>query len=224
METLNQIVDEIYCINLDRRLDRWEESVNLFSIMGFNVKRVSAIEDKEQPWNGLRKTVIGIFREAIALGHEKIVIFEDDIDLDQENFYTDLKKNMIALPEDWDMFYFSAAHQTWPTQANSMLFKLSWSTAAHAIMFKRKSFERILHKLEELENEAIDVIYSKLQPKMNAYCCINPIAWQRRSYSDIEREEKWYPYLKDVGFYNKYFNGLVTIDGREVQPPSSNTQ
>jgi hypothetical protein len=72
--------------------------------------------------------------------------------------------------------------------------------------------------------DAIDVIYSRLQPRLNAYCCIDPIAWQRRSYSDIEGQEKWYPYLKDIGFYSKYMSGLVTIDGKEVQPPSEENQ
>jgi hypothetical protein len=224
MQTLNEIVDQIYCINLDKRTDRWDETVSLFSHMNISAKRVSGIEDPERPWNGLRKTVIGIFKEAIDLDYEKIIIFEDDIDVDKSKFYNDLEICMSHLPEDWDMFYFSAAHQQWPVAINGFLFKLSWSTAAHAIMFRKKAFVAILKELEKLENDAIDVTYSILQPKLNAYCCINPIAWQRKSFSDIEMQEKWYPYLKDIDFYNKYRNGMITIDGKEIEPPSSEIQ
>lgn len=219
METLNEIVDQIYCINLDKRSDRWAESSALFSKMRFSIKRVPGLEDTERPWNGLRKTVIGIFKEAISNGHERILILEDDIDLDEERFYEDFHKSYSSLPEDWDMFYFSAAHQHWPVEINEFLFRLTWSTAAHAIVFNKKSFELILNALEDNE-EPIDVIYSRLQKWMNAYCSIEPLAWQRKSYSDIEGEEKWYPYLQDIGFYEKYKNGLITIDGKEIPPPS----
>ena len=218
---LNNKVQKIYCINLDRRHDRWDDAAALFQKHDVSVERVSGIED-EIPWNGLRKTVIGIFKHAIDEGYESILILEDDIDW-ADDFYQRFDECWNVLPEDWDMFYFSAAHQYWPPKHNDLLFKLTWSTAAHAIAFKGKCFHAVLKSLEN-NNHAIDVIYSKLQPKLNAYCCINPIAWQRRSYSDIEGREKWYPYLKDVNFYYRYMQGLVTIDDEEVQPPSEGNQ
>ena len=216
MHVLNEKFQKIYCINLDRRTDRWEESKDLFDRFGILVDRVSGIED-EIPWNGLRTTVIKIFKKAIEEGHESILILEDDIDWD-ENFNASFERCWESLPKDWDMFYFSAAHQYWPTKHNDLLFRLTWSTAAHAIGFKKKCFLEVLDALQG-NMDAIDVTYSKLQGSLNAYCCIEPIAWQRRSYSDIEMEEKWYPYLKDSGFYSKFMSGQITIDGKEVQPP-----
>jgi GR25 family glycosyltransferase involved in LPS biosynthesis len=212
---LNDKVDRIFCINLDKRPDRWAEASSLFERFNVSVERVSGIED-EIPWNGLRMTVIGIFERAIKEGYETILIFEDDVDW-SEDFYERFETCWESLPQRWDMFYFSAAHQHWPPVYNEHLFKLSWSTAAHAIVFKRSCFETVLSSLKR-DKEAIDVIYSKLQPNLDAYCCIDPIAWQRRSFSDIEGEEKWYPYLKDVTFYERYLKGLVTIDDREIRP------
>jgi len=212
---LNDKFQQIYCINLDRRQDRWKEANDLFNRFDISVKRISAIED-DPAWNGLRLTVISVFEDAIKNGYENILIFEDDIDW-AENFSERFQQHWENLPQNWDMFYFSAAHQLWPQQHNEYFFRLSWSTAAHAIAFKSTCFESVLESLKNT-NDAIDVIYSRLQPNLNAYCCINPIAWQRRSFSDIEKEEKWYPYLKDLEFYRKYMNGLVTIDGTEVQP------
>jgi GR25 family glycosyltransferase involved in LPS biosynthesis len=212
---LNDKFDRIYCINLDKRTDRWEESKALFERFGVLVQRISGIE-AEVPWQGLRSTVIGIFKDAIEKGYNRILILEDDVQWD-DDFEGRLNICWNALPVDWDMFYFSAAHQIWPQKENDLLFKLSWSTAAHAIGFDRKCFDAVLSALKQ-EFDAIDVVYSRLQPKLNAYSCIEPIAWQRRSYSDIEGQEKWYPYLKDVGFYERYMKGLVTIDDREIDP------
>lgn len=218
---LNDVFQRVYCINLDRRTDRWEESSALFKSSGIDVVRVPAIED-EVPWNGLRRTVIGIFNEAIEQDLQTILILEDDIDWSSD-FSERFMQCWNSLPEGWDMFYFSAAHQYWPTNHNEHLFRLHWSTAAHAIGFRRKCFATVLDGLEG-SIEPIDVIYSRLQPNLEAYCCIDPIAWQRRSYSDIEGKEKWYPYLKDISFYAKYASGQITIDGKEVQPPSEERQ
>lgn len=214
---LNDRFKRIYCINLDRRTDRWNEAKALFDSSGVSVQRVSGIEDAV-PWNGLRKTVCGIFKDAIDAGLETILILEDDVEW-SDGFDERFSLCWESLPEDWDMFYFSAAHQYWPIQHNEQLFKLRWSTAAHAIGFKRKCFDEVLQNLEERQ-VAIDVTYSGLQTRLNAYCCIDPIAWQRRSYSDIEGEDKWYPYLKDISFYQKYAAGVITIDGREIRPSS----
>lgn len=214
MSVLNDRFKKIYCINLDRRTDRWEQSNSLFQRFGVTVERVSGMED-DPPWNGLRKTVIEIFKSAIEDDHESILIFEDDVDWDP-GFDGLFEMHWNSLPEDWDMFYLSAAHQLWPDRYNDLLFRLKWSTAAHAVGFRRKCFERVLDELES-KMDAIDVAYSRLQTELNAYCCVDPIAWQRRSYSDIEGEEKWYPYLKDIGFYDKYMKGLITIDGRQTE-------
>ena len=221
MSILNDRFQRIFCINLDRRTDRWAEASSLFDKFDVSAERISAIED-EKPWNGLRKTIIGVFEQAIREDYDTILIFEDDIDWGEE-FYQRFEECWSNLPDDWHMFYFSAAHQNWPPVYNKHLFKLTWSTAAHAIAFKRSCFEDILSALKQNE-EAIDVIYSKLQTKLNAYCCIEPIAWQRRSFSDIEGEEKWYPYLKDVNFYVRYMNGLVTIDDRPIVNVSQEDQ
>jgi GR25 family glycosyltransferase involved in LPS biosynthesis len=214
MHVLNDTFKKIYCINLDRRPDRWEDTSRLFDRFGVVVERIPGIED-DPPWNGLRKTVIEIFKRAREEGHESILVFEDDVEWG-DSFAELFEIHWNYLPEDWDMFYFSAAHQRWPQKHNDLLFKLSWSTAAHAVAFRRKCFDRILEELES-KMDAIDVAYSRLQPELNAYCCIEPIAWQRRSYSDIEGTEKWYPYLKDIGFYERYMNGLITIDGKEIE-------
>lgn len=210
---LNTIFDKIYCVNLDRRIDRWQESQSLFKAFNVDVTRISGIEDTI-PWNGLRLTIIGIFKEAIEKEYKRIVIFEDDVDWDSD-FNQEFSEAWSALPDDWHMLYFSAAHQYWPQQHNNKLFKLSWSTAAHAIAFNSSCFLEVLKALES-NIEPVDVIYAKLQPRLNAYCCIDPIAWQRKSFSDIEGQEKWYPYLKDIGFYQRYSNGEITIDGKEI--------
>lgn len=213
--TLNSFFDRIYCINLDKRTDRWIECEKLFKEFSVDATRVSAIGDSNVPWDGLRRTVIGIFEKAVEEKVGNMLILEDDIDWTTESI-SGFTACVRALPEDWDMFYFSAAHQYWPAKVNDDLFRLSWSTAAHAVGFNPKSFDKVLQSLRA-NYKAIDVTYSDLQKSLNAYCSVNPLAWQRRDYSDIEQEEKWYPYLKDLNFYEDYMYNKVTVDGRDIK-------
>lgn len=223
MKILNETVDKIYCINLDRRQDRWKQTSDLFSMMSIEATRVSAIDMPEDPGRGLRETIIGIFRDAISSGHERILIFEDDVEMDVDVFYEGFWNCWNSLPEDWDMFYFSAMHQYWPHHINEYIFKLKKSTSAHAIIFRKKAFQTILKALEE-GTVISDVIYESLQNTLNAYCCIEPIAWQRKGFSDIEGKETWYAYLKDISFYNRYTAGLVDLDDNPIVQPRNDEQ
>lgn len=211
MKTPNSEFERVACINLDRRTDRWNQSKVELGMHGIEVERVIAIEDAGRPWDGLRKTVIGIFENAMKDHVHSILILEDDIELCKD-FEERFDACFQEVPQDWDMFYFSAAHQYWPAVFSSRLFRLSWSTAAHAIAFHNRCFQRVYSALS-MNEQAIDVTYSSLQKDLMALCCIDPIGWQRRGHSDIEGEEKWYPYLKDIGFYDEYTKGSVTVDG-----------
>lgn len=47
MKTLNDYFQEIHCINLDKRTDRWEECLNEFNKHNLKVNRFSAVYGKE---------------------------------------------------------------------------------------------------------------------------------------------------------------------------------
>lgn len=87
--------NKIYCINLDRRKDRWEETVvelrkwNLFG----DVDRISAvdgnlIENKTNSVNngelGLIETHLNLIRNAKNKKYKNILLIEDDIEFTEE--------------------------------------------------------------------------------------------------------------------------------------------
>ena len=47
MKTINSHFNNIYCINLDRRTDRWEECLIEFKKHSLDVERFSAIDGKD---------------------------------------------------------------------------------------------------------------------------------------------------------------------------------
>jgi len=82
--------DKIFCINLDKRVDRWnhfEKQSNKFNISEY--ERISAVDGdtidvSQYPSKfmkgeiGLLLTSINVFEKAIELNLENFLIFEDD--------------------------------------------------------------------------------------------------------------------------------------------------
>ena len=80
---------KVYCINLDRRPDRWEEACKEFEKWGIqdSVQRYAAIDGATLPAHhtvtpgalGLIVTLYNIVTEAKAMGYRNILILEDDV-------------------------------------------------------------------------------------------------------------------------------------------------
>lgn len=193
---LNDFFDKIYCINLDKRVDRWEESIKVFEKYQINVERISAIdgsklENNSRIKNGnvaLTLTVNGIIKDAINNNYDKILILEDDIEFTDNilNFNTDIQH----LPENWDLLYFGGNHNLHmgynpPTKINEFFCKLHHTYSSHAIGMSKNGLKLVSDMLLG-EIKEIDVMYAGLQKNSNTYCFNELTATQRISYSDIE--------------------------------------
>ena len=82
-----------YIINLSYRTDRWEEVSKEFAKHILIIERVEAVNGKEVFKEGLNRHAgaygvlmsnVKIFEDAIAKGYKRILIFEDDITLNDQ--------------------------------------------------------------------------------------------------------------------------------------------
>jgi len=205
---ITDFFDKTFCINLDRRFDRWEECLIEFNKNDLTgIERFKAVDGKELPQNSngfvtpsrlaLVLTNIKILEESIKNNYNSILILEDDVE------FTDQVKNMDTffdlLPEDWDMLYFGGNHNTHmgvkpPNIINDKVCKLHSTFSTHCVAINKKTFKQILERLKKCDN-ALDVIYSELQKKLNVYSFYPMIATQRVSYSDIENKITDYKWL-----------------------------
>ena len=210
MSILSKYFDKVYCVNLNRRPDRWEKVQSEFAKFGFDeVERYEAIDGKDFDWSnikynpsllvgelGLVETNINIIKEAIEKKYKSVLIFEDDV------YFTDeinkLDEYMVALPSDWDMIYFGGNHTYGPTpvNVNEKILKLTKTYTTHCIVIRDTLFETII-ALTENRKKQIDVYYADLQPTFNVYGFTPNMALQTVDFSDIQN--------RHVN-YNNYFN------------------
>lgn len=214
---INDLFDKIYCINLDRRTDRWEQCVELFKKYNLTVERFSAF-DGENLNLGYGKTydceLAGTISHSMVIndirknGYNNALILEDDVEF-SENFIEQCETSLKELPPNWDILFFGGNHTGGYEGYSSSLIRVFKTFALHCYAVNYQATEQIYENMlrfigntlcsnKKLEpSVAADFYMAKLHPHMNVFSVFPNIAWQRESYSDLQREIVDYKFLKN---------------------------
>jgi GR25 family glycosyltransferase involved in LPS biosynthesis len=214
---LNEYFDKIYCINLDKRTDRWEECQKIFSKHGLEVERFSAIDGSKEnynlgyPYDNELAGAIShtkVIEKAKNLKFKNVLILEDDVDfipLLEETF----SKVIEELPKNYDGILFGGNHVGGFRQSTENIVKINRSYALHAYGLNSESFEFTINymnnKIKNTINKgkesiktsvAADFFMADLHSMGNWYCFRPHLAWQRSGFSDIQNAIMDYDFLK----------------------------
>lgn len=186
---------KIFCINLDRRADRWEQSKKEFYKLYLDdVCRFSAVDHKD-PVVGCAMSHFSILNMWKDLG-KHLIIFEDDVQF--INNYEDIDNYINeASSIGWDMLYFGANIVQPFRPISSTLGRLSHAQSTHAYCV-HKDFIKHLVEYKPLIGKPMDLIYAEnVVPYNRCYITIPMLAIQRPSFSDIEKKHVNYSWMED---------------------------
>lgn len=224
--------DQIYCINLEKRKDRWDNCVFQFLDYGINnkIKKMKGIIYNNLKLSQKQKAQIGctlshyyILQEAQINNLSKILVLEDDFLFLKNNQYTNfILNNCLAdLPQDWDLFYLGAffvkGYDYEPTENYSKnLIKVNTGFCTHAISYSNLAIKKILDQLkldteEQILNfaqnyEVIDwYLVKEFQKENKCFAAKDLICIQQEGFSDIENKHFDYKnkFLESYGIYSK---------------------
>ena len=204
--SLKKYFDKIYCINLDRRKDRWEETIKELDkwgltdeverysgVDGNSLKNETQIKDGEL---GILNTHLKIINESKEKNYENILILEDDIEFTEKIKLLD--EYMSIVPNDWDMIYFGGNHNKHMGKKinyiNDKIIKLKETYGIHCVAINNSIYDLILNVIDK-RKKPIDVYYADIQKNYNCYGFNPSIALQRVSYSDIQNKVTDYKWL-----------------------------
>ena len=184
--------EEIYCINLDERTDRWEHAKLEFEKVELadKVRRFSAIKDIDGSY-GLIKSNLSIIEDVNSRNIKNVLIFEDDV-----NFINDtieiLTKSLEQLGKNnWSLFYLGGVMHEKCKLLSSNLVLINKAGAAHAVAYNKNVYKKIIEKYKNLDRirdieDVYDVfLYNNIQ-KTHISLMTNPmIAIQYPSYSNL---------------------------------------
>jgi GR25 family glycosyltransferase involved in LPS biosynthesis len=204
MYGINSFFESIFCVNLDRRIDKWEESLLEFEKWGIeNVQRFSAYDGKKLNSKetsiktselGLVLSNIDIVEKCLKENSNNLLILEDDC------YFTPEIQSFVELsqqiPDDWDLLYFGGNHNSHkgvdpPIQVSKNLVQVHHTFSTHAVGINKKFFRTLLDRISK-KNAPLDVMLTDLQKGCKAYCFSPSIAFQRVGFSDIQMQNMDY--------------------------------
>lgn len=194
MKTLNNFFEKIYCINLDRRTDRWEHACNEFEKIDTHVERFSAIDGLTLEYDGNKVSLpelgcmmshLNIIKQCKNDNVKNVLIFEDDIKF-SDNFSSIFDETIDRIPY-WDMLYFGGYQIIHPTQIDTNIYKLHKCYSMHAYSVNHTIYDKIIEYSSKLE-QPIDVYLSELHSSFECFLMrdgTNSLTYQIPSHSDI---------------------------------------
>jgi GR25 family glycosyltransferase involved in LPS biosynthesis len=213
---INKSFEKVYCVNLDRRIDRWERCKYVFRENQIDVERISGIEGETihldtpnhlKPGElGCMFSHLGIIQNAKENNIESVLIFEDDVEF-AEDFNNLFYEYMKQVPKDWQLLYLGGNHSLCnihmrthdipPVQISENVYKINRAFSCHAYAVRKDMYDIIIEKASQASyNIPIDVLYSQLQYDSRSYLLRPHLCWQREGYSDIQQENVNYEFLK----------------------------
>ncbi len=189
---INQYFDKIYCLNLDRRSDRWQKVSQEFSKFSINVERWSAIDgdnlieselvyiDKnisEEKASRIGKienkyslacllSHIEIIKNAKARGYKKILIFEDDVIISKD-FSEKIK---LISKIKWKLFYLGASQFEWnDIEISDGYYSCKKTLGTFAYAIDSSIYDELISLLER-RNKSVDNYLSTIQHKYKNEC------------------------------------------------------
>jgi glycosyl transferase family 25 len=194
--------EQAFCINLDKRTDRWKKSQKEFDKIGIEVERVPGVDGFQEPPASIRPGEVGclkshlkVFNIAKERGLKSFLMLEDDVE-----FADDFNQKFNQIEDQikgYEMLYFGSnpvsgsRHEVSPN-----LNRITYTFSAHCIIFKEPCYDDIINALSGPILQPVDVVYGKQQIVHTAYSIKPPLAWQRKDFSDINQQIVDYDFLR----------------------------
>ncbi len=194
---INDFFEHIFCINLERRPDRMEQSKIEFEKHGLQVQFITAVDGNEIEVKPV-KTVDSIATKGeigCTLSHLKVVqlaksmelknclILEDDVSFcENVNFY--FHDFLSQIKPNWDMLYLGGVHHGKIENISENIIKTDNTYTTHAYAIKDTMYDAIITVLNK-PNTIADIALSSLHKKNNCYAFSPNLAIQREGYSDV---------------------------------------
>lgn len=194
--------DAAFCINLDKRVDKWKDAEKEFNKININVERVSGIDGFLEPPASIRPGEVGclkshlkVFEIAKSRELNSFLMLEDDVAF-SDNFHERFNLLESQIPK-YEMLYFgSNPHSGSRHEVAPNINRITYTFAAHCVIFKKECFDDIINQLKGPLLLPVDVVYGQQQVIHPAYSIKPSLAWQRKSFSDINQEIVDYEFLK----------------------------
>lgn len=187
---LNRYFEQIYCINLQKRIDRKRKCIRLFKKLKMEVKFWRAVDgsrskEAEEILNttkskyqlnlgmiGCHLSHLGVYKDANKKRYERFLILEDDI-LPHKQIDKVLE-NLLEVENGWSLLYLSTCDWNWKNNKKNVKEGQPWykgkkidSTSGYAI--KREAIKELIELFEQPVIMPCDTRLHKIHEEKECY-------------------------------------------------------
>jgi GR25 family glycosyltransferase involved in LPS biosynthesis len=206
---MSNFFDKIYCINLEKRPDRWEKVSKQFNELSLTVERFPAYNgDTLNPTRHypINKGEVGCFmshyrilEKILKSEGDNFLIFEDDVEF-CKNFNELLEDHLKQIPKNWDMIYLSGHIMGKAHKVGKNIYKGKAIMATDSYFVNKKSAAKIKKILDDnFLKRPVDYVYMENQTNgnLNAYFFKPFLTRQSPDFSDIQNVHRDYLHYYD---------------------------
>ena len=193
---VNDYFDKVFCINLDRRTDRWELCKEQFERFDLEVERFSGIcglrinvngVDMEDGNAGCTESHRAILDKIVDSNWKRVLILEDDFRIVYDDFIKKFSNIVKLVPNDWDMLYLGGHYAEPPIK------RINEHVIKHARMLTTSSYGITKEFADKIRKDIyghgpIDSLYGGHHADNNCYILQPRLIVQRESYSDLQNK------------------------------------
>jgi GR25 family glycosyltransferase involved in LPS biosynthesis len=186
---MNNYVDNVYLINMDKDTDRLEKVTKECDKVGIKFERFPGVKVSDVSQNILDEYVpketqkygtdamlgccfshLFVWQDAIKKNYKNILVLEDDVYF--TNDFNEYLKNVIEeVPDDYDILYLGYCELLCRKSKDcgfNYIYKPIYPLNQHAYIVSNKGLKKLVNLITKLE-EQIDVLVGKNIDKLNAY-------------------------------------------------------
>lgn len=183
-----------FCINLERRADRWTEFTS--QTLPFSVTRVEGVEHE----NG-SVGCIAAHLKAMKLfkADEMNLLMEDDCQFIQP--WSEVEKAIKELPANWDILYLGAMLHTPLFRYSDHLHHLQKGWGSHAVIYNGTKVSKLITEFsaEQIHDDRKNIdtwMVAHVQTNFKCFITDPLICVQRPGFSEITKRERNYPMIE----------------------------
>ena len=217
---MNNYVDNVYLINMDKDTDRLKKVTKECDKVNIKFERFSGIKVSDLSQNILDKYVpieiqtygtdgmIGcglshlfVWQDAIKKNYKNILVLEDDVYF-TDDFNEYLDNIMEELPKDYDILYLGYCELLCRKSKDygfNYLYKPIYPLLTHAMIISNKGLKKLIKIITKIV-EPIDVLVGKNIDKLDAYVSQKKIViqlWEDSNNSDLSNNQ----FPKIINYY-----------------------
>jgi hypothetical protein len=184
----------IVLLNLPERTDRLIEATEELNKQNIPFELVNAIKN-EKGAEGLRDTMVKLFKECIENGTERLLVFEDDVEWLDFDVAGTMDAVIQQLPDNFRLLYLGSQCSRGFTHYHSPnLLPVIGAFATHACAYSLKVMKECVGRIgSPIDNWLCD----EIQPLGDCYQTFPMLASQRDGFSSIGGQFfSWKPFLE----------------------------